>query len=286
MSKIEWTEKTWNIVTGCTKISEGCQNCYAEKMTKRLAAMGQNKYSAGFDKVVFHSEELNRVFGKNKMVFVNSMSDTFHKDITNLEIGYILTSCQLQPWNIFQLLTKRSERLEEFFYPKNVWLGVTVENINHKNRIDHLKKADAKIKFLSCEPLLGDLGIIDLTGIDWVIVGGESGHKARPMHPDWVRNIQRQCAEQGVSFFFKQWGEIKHCPSFCTCWKAFCLLNNGDVLENNTDAGIKDYLDKKDKHLKWSYWNSLNPVTMAKVGKKKAGRLLDGKEYSEYPKFN
>lgn len=207
MSKIEWTNETWNPVTGCSKYSEGCQNCYAEKMTKRLAAMGQEKYKNGFNKVVFHPEELNRDFGrKSKMIFVNSMSDTFHTDISKFQISKMLEYCSFNKQHIFQILTKRAARVEEFSYPPNVWLGVTVEKENYKNRIEFLRHTDAKIKFLSCEPLLGDLGELDLTGIDWVIVGGESGPGARPMHPDWVRNIKTQCRKQDVPFFFKQWG--------------------------------------------------------------------------------
>ena len=170
MSKIEWTNKTWNPVTGCSKYSEGCQNCYAEKMTKRLAAMGQEKYKNGFNKVVFHPEELNRGFGgKSKMIFVNSMSDTFHADISKFQISKMLEYCSCNKQHIFQILTKRAARVEEFSYPPNIWLGVTVEKENYKNRIEFLRRTDAKVKFLSCEPLLGDLGELDLTGIDWVI---------------------------------------------------------------------------------------------------------------------
>ena len=184
MSKIEWTNETWNPVTGCSKYSEGCQNCYAEKMTKRLAAMGQEKYKNGFNKVVFHPEELNRDFGgKSKMIFVNSMSDTFHADISKFQISKMLEYCSFNKQHIFQILTKRAARVEEFSYPPNVWLGVTVEKENYKNRIEFLRHTDAKIKFLSCEPLLGDLGELDLTGIDWVIVGGESGPGGKTYAP-------------------------------------------------------------------------------------------------------
>lgn len=263
MSKIEWTEKTWNIITGCTKHSEGCKNCYAEKMTKRLAAMGQAKYSEGFNKIIFHPEELCQNFGKKpKMIFVNSMSDTFHKEVKDDEIDGILQWCWHNRKHTFQILTKRSERLNyRSYYPENIWLGVTVEHPDYKFRIDDLRKTNVSVKFLSCEPLLGDLGELDLTGIDWVICGGESGSGARPMHPDWVRNIQRQCQEQNVPFFFKQWGE----------WVPVNLDDMDDFSKTHQlmGSGIDD---------------KRNSTWMLKIGKKKAGSLLDGKEYKEFPK--
>lgn len=265
MSKIEWTEKTWNIITGCTKYSEGCTNCYAEKMTKRLAAMGQKKYAKGFNKVVFHHEELSRKFGKKpKIIFVNSMSDTFHKDITDGEINQILFMSRFNNNNkehTFQILTKRSERLSNFNFFDNIWLGVTVEHSDYKHRIDDLRKTNATVKFLSCEPLLGDLGELDLTGIDWVICGGESGHNARPMHPDWVRNIQRQCQEQNVPFFFKQWGEF---------------VPSKQVPPETDLSAFKYSTDLCAENKSWDIY--------CKIGKKKAGCLLDGKEYKEWPK--
>lgn len=270
MSKIEWTDKTWNPVTGCTKHSEGCQNCYACTMTNRLKAMGQEKYKDGFEKVVFHPKELQKADGlfkagnrykHNVMWFVNSMSDTFHKDVTRGQIVSILTTCSL--WdenNIFQILTKRAERLPDFEYPENVWLGVTVEMAKYKSRMQHLKQTNAKIKFLSCEPLLEDLGELDLSGIDWVICGGESGPGARPMHPDWVRNIQKQCVEQKVPFFFKQWGEYIHCTQGD-------FENTPIVVIKHRAVGI----------------STASPDFFFKVGKKKSGSLLDGKEYKEFP---
>lgn len=272
VSKIEWTNETWNPVTGCSKYSEGCQNCYAEKMTKRLAAMGQEKYKNGFNKVVFHPEELNRGFGgKSKMIFVNSMSDTFHADISKFQISKILEYCSFNKQHIFQILTKRAARVEEFSYPPNVWLGVTVEKENYKNRIEFLRHTDAKIKFLSCEPLLGDLGELDLTGIDWVIAGGESGPGARPMHPDWVRNIQKQCQEQNVPFFFKQWGEYRP-------------IKNSIEYENTNEV----VWITKDNRIAVCKTNRV-PMTMAaamiRVGKSKSGAILDGKEYKEFPKI-
>lgn len=300
MSKIEWTNETWNPVTGCTKQSEGCQNCYAEKMTKRLAVMGQEKYKNGFGKVCFHNEELRREHRAgnrqkhNVMIFVNSMSDTFHKDVAFGEINSILTHCSL--WdenNIFQILTKRAERLPEFNYPENVWLGVTVEMAKYKSRMRYLKQTDAKIKFLSCEPLLEDLGELDLSGIDWVICGGESGPGARPTHPDWVRNIQKQCQKQKVPFFFKQWGE----------WVPAELVNNEynynrsyvvtlfDNEKNKYDAERVPFERLGKVHIwhdTFNAWKPKNLMGMAmcvssRVGKHRAGSQLDGKEYKEFP---
>lgn len=284
MSKIEWTEKTWNIITGCTKRSEGCRNCYAEKMHKRLCAMCQNKYADGFNKVVFHMEELNRNFGKKpKMIFVNSMSDTFHANVEDNSIIYILDMINQNKQHTFQLLTKRSERLQYFGYPSNVWLGVTVEHPDYKFRIDDLRETHTKVKFLSCEPLLGDLGELDLSGIDWVICGGESGHNARPCHPDWVRNIQRQCVEQNVPFFFKQWGEWQNGSTGSYFpEKEFIVFNNGDIIKN-TKRETVTYFYRTCKGISSNY-EKLKPTVMSKVGKKKAGSLLDGKEYKEYPK--
>lgn len=278
MSKIEWTNETWNPVTGCSKYSEGCQNCYAEKMTKRLAAMRQEKYKNGFNKVVFHPEELNRDFGgKSKMIFVNSMSDTFHADISKFQISKMLEYCSFNKQHIFQILTKRAARVEEFSYPPNVWLGVTVEKENYKNRIEFLRNTDAKIKFLSCEPLLGDLGELDLTGIDWVIAGGESGPGARPMHPDWVRNIQKQCQEQNVPFFFKQWGE----------WSVVYERNKGGTADNYFNDTETEYYNRY-RRLNFAGgcgFHGENVCYFDKVGKSKSGAILDGKEYKEFPKI-
>lgn len=279
MSKIEWTNKTWNPITGCTKYSEGCQNCYAEKMHKRLTAMGQEKYSKPFNEVVFHQEALSnhkfsRLDTKRKLIFVNSMSDTFHIDVTDSQIKDILDECEWNDPNVFQILTKRAERLPDFEYPFNVWLGVTVEMARYKSRMLYLKQTNAKIKFLSCEPLLEDLGELDLTGIDWVICGGESGYKARPMHPDWVRNIQRQCKEQNVPFFFKQWGEftpVKSSIEYLELPKTYWIDFNGQV--TTVEKKIPSFLQ----------YNRVS--AMKKIGKAKSGALLDGKEYKEFPKI-
>mgnify|MGYP002623456539 CR=1 FL=1 len=270
MSKIEWTNATWNVVTGCTKYSEGCKNCYAEKMHRRLQAMGQYKYRLPFNRITFNGTALDVDFGKKpKLIFVNSMSDTFHEDITNFGIELILKRCEKNKQHQFQILTKRAKRVKKFSYPDNVWLGVTVEMAKYKDRIKFLKQTDAKIKFLSCEPLLEDLGELDLSGIDWVIAGGESGANARPCHADWVRNIQRQCAEQNVPFFFKQWGE--YCPGSQVDWNL-----------------IKDKYSKKLHKLEGEDNYILLNVPIKdfcyKVGKKYSGCLLDGLEYKEYPR--
>ena len=210
-TKIEWTEKTWNPVTGCSKISAGCANCYAEKMSNRLKAMGQKKYSNGFA-VTLHDEVLNEPISWRKphTVFVCSMSDLFHDSVPFEFIDKVMTVITSTPKHTYQLLTKRAERMSEYFatrsIPKNAWLGVTVDVAKSKSRIDHLRSLNATVKFLSCEPLLEDLGALNLDRIDWVIVGGESGNQARPMKEEWVLSIQKQCEEQGSAFFFKQWG--------------------------------------------------------------------------------
>lgn len=210
-TKIEWTDKTWNPITGCTQISSGCMNCYAKAMAKRLKAMGVKKYEDGF-KLRLHEEALEDPikWKKPHTIFVCSMSDLFHERVPDSFIEKVLFTIEKTPQHRYQLLTKRSERMISFFsdrvIPRNAWLGVTVEEKSSKIRIDHLKTLNAPIKFLSCEPLLEDLGKLDLRGIDWVIVGGESGVNARPMHPDWALSIQEQADESGVSFFFKQWG--------------------------------------------------------------------------------
>ena len=211
-SKIEWTDATWNPVTGCTKISAGCAHCYAETMTRRLTAMGVEKYQNGF-KVAIHEDALDepQKWRKPRTIFVCSMSDLFHQDVPFEFVDKVMRVIKETPQHRYQLLTKRAERMEEYFrtreVPKNVWLGVTVEVQSSKTRIDSLRGIlNSPIKFLSCEPLLEDLGELDLTGIDWIIVGGESGRQARPMKEEWVMNIKAQCEVADKAFFFKQWG--------------------------------------------------------------------------------
>ena len=210
-TKIEWTDKTWNPITGCSKISAGCINCYAEVMARRLQAMGQDKYLNGF-KLTLHKEVLGQPlqWKKPHTIFVCSMSDLFHKDVPDEFINKVISVIKLTPQHRYQLLTKRADRMAEYFknhaIPDNVWLGVTVENQSAKDRIEFLRDLDATVRFLSCEPLLENLGKLNLTNIDWVIVGGESGVSARPMKEEWVLSIKEQAENQGSTFFFKQWG--------------------------------------------------------------------------------
>ena len=211
-SKIEWTQNTWNPTTGCTKISSGCRFCYAEIMAKRLQAMKVRGYENGFDLTVL-PERLEQPLKRKKptIYFVNSMSDLFHEDIPDPFIVDVFRIIRKAEQHKFQILTKRAERLENFFknhrIPKNIWLGVTVEDKRYGlPRINHLRKIQASVRFVSIEPLLENLGKINLTDIHWVIVGGESGTSARPMKKFWVENIQKQCQQAGVKFFFKQWG--------------------------------------------------------------------------------
>ena len=213
-TKIEWTKITWNPITGCTKYSPGCANCYAEAMTRRLKAIGVEKYKEGFGKVVCHNESLGDPFGikEPSTIFVCSMADLFHQDVPFHFIYKVMKIIEMTPQHTYQILTKRASTMNAFFIlrenvPENACFGTTVECPEAKERIQYLKEIKkAKVRFLSCEPLLSDLGELDLRGIDWVIVGGETGPKARPMKKEWVLNIKRQCEEQGVAFFFKQWG--------------------------------------------------------------------------------
>jgi len=211
LTKIEWTDRTWNPVTGCSKVSTGCAHCYAETMANRLKAMGVGKYANGFTPTI-HEDALDEPikWKQPHTVFVCSMADLFHEAVPFSFIDKVMDTIRQTEQHNYQILTKRTNRMIEYFsnsnIPKNLWLGVTVEAPTEKSRIDSLRRLPASIRFLSCEPLIEDLGTIDLTGIDWIIVGGESGVQARPMKPEWVRNVLQQADEQGVSFFFKQWG--------------------------------------------------------------------------------
>ena len=212
-SSIEWTKSTWNPVTGCTKISPGCKNCYAERIAKRLFAMGQANYVNGFKLTLHeHALKLPLKWKKSQTIFVNSMSDLFHKDVPEEFILKIFNVMNSAPWHTFQILTKRAERLvkvsNRLVWGKNIWMGVSVENADYKTRIDYLRKTKAQVKFISFEPLIDEIDTVNLRGIDWVIVGGESGPKARYMSPEWVINLRNQCLAQNVPFFFKQWGGI------------------------------------------------------------------------------
>ncbi len=210
-SPIEWTESTWNPVTGCKKISPGCKNCYAERLSKRLKAMGQTNYRNGFKLTLQpHMLELPLKWKRPQTIFVNSMSDLFHTEIPLDYIRRVFDVMNRAHWHRFQVLTKRADRLaeieSELSWSPNIWMGVSVESEKYVHRIDDLRKTGAKVKFLSLEPLLGPLKSLNLIDIDWAIVGGESGHGFRPIKESWVIDIRKQCQASGVPFFFKQWG--------------------------------------------------------------------------------
>lgn len=215
-SAIEWTDATWNPVTGCTKISAGCDNCYAARFAERWRGTPGHPFEAGFD-LTLRPNRLEQPlrWEKPRRIFVNSMSDLFHKDVPASFIDQVFDVMERADWHKFQVLTKRSSRMRSYLMdrfrklPDHVWLGVSVEDAKVKRRIDVLCEIPARVRFLSIEPLIGPLGALNLFGIHWVIVGGESGPGARPMHPDWVREIRDQCIAQNVPFFFKQWGGIR-----------------------------------------------------------------------------
>lgn len=235
-SAIEWTETTWNPVSGCSKISEGCLNCYAERMAKRLRAMGQKRYRNGFE-VTLHPDALDEPYSwkKPRVVFVNSMSDLFHEDIDLDFIQQVFSVMNANQRHTFQVLTKRSERLREIEplleWSDNIWMGVTIENNSCVHRADDLRTVDAAVRFLSLEPLLGPLPDLDLREIDWAIVGGESGPRARLIEAEWVKAIREQCVAQKVPFFFKQWGGVNK-------------KKNGRMLDGQTWDDMPE-LDKK-----------------------------------------
>ena len=214
-SAIEWTDATWNPVTGCTKISVGCDNCYAARFSERFRGVPGHPFETGFD-LTLRPERIDQPLSwrRSRMIFVNSMSDLFHKDVPREFIDKVFHTMELADWHVFQVLTKRSSLMRDYLTrryrdrapPPHIWLGVSVENGRARTRIVHLSQAPAAVRFLSIEPLIGPVGKIDLSDIQWVIAGGESGPGARTMHIDWAREIRDQCAEQGVAFFFKQWG--------------------------------------------------------------------------------
>jgi protein gp37 len=213
-SSIEWTHATWNPVTGCTKVSAGCKNCYAERMANRLQAMGSPKYVNGFKPTLhFESIDLPKTWRTSRRIFVNSMSDLFHPRVPLSFIQQVFETMWQSPQHVFQILTKRSRRLRELAprldWPSNAWMGVSVENADALPRIEDLRHVPASVRFLSCEPLIGSLAGVNLRGIHWVIVGGESGIGARPMKKRWVVEIQKACRKQDVPFFFKQWGGVR-----------------------------------------------------------------------------
>jgi protein gp37 len=211
LTSIEWTESTWNPLTGCTKVSPGCANCYAERMALRLKAMGNPNYVNGFN-ITMHENvlELPLRWGKPQTIFVNSMSDLFHEDVPEQFIFRVFDIMRRADWHCFQILTKRSSKLIDLSprlpWMPNIWMGVSLEDERFTFRVDHLRRTGANVKFLSLEPLLGPISRLNLEGIDWVIVGGESGPRSRKMKESWVIDIRNQCQEAKVPFFFKQWG--------------------------------------------------------------------------------
>lgn len=217
-SAIEWTDSTWNPVTGCTKITAGCDNCYAARFSERFRGVRGHPFENGFD-LTLRPDRLEQPLGwrRPRMIFVNSMSDLFHKGVPRHFIDRIFDTMEAADWHVFQVLTKRSslmrnylrERYADKLPPVHIWLGVSVEDHRAKARIRHLQEAPAAVRFLSVEPLIGPVGTMALKGIHWVIAGGESGPKARPMHVGWAREVRDQCAQQGVPFFFKQWGGLR-----------------------------------------------------------------------------
>ena len=217
-SSIEWTDATWNPVTGCTKISRGCDNCYAERFSERFRGVPGHPFTTGFD-LTLRPERLQQplAWSRPRRIFVNSMSDLFHKEVPRPFIDKVFDTMERASWHTFQVLTKRSSLMRSYLSrrygehrgPKHIWCGVSVEDDKAKSRIGHIRAAPAGVRFLSVEPMLSRVGSVDLAGIDWVIAGGESGPRARPMHIDWVRELRDQCVEQGVAFFFKQWGGLR-----------------------------------------------------------------------------
>jgi protein gp37 len=217
-STIEWTNSTWNPVTGCTKISPGCDFCYAERFSERFRGVNGHPFQNGFD-LTLRPERIAQPlsWSKPRMIFVNSMSDLFHKEVPHSHIDQVFDTMEKADWHVFQVLTKRSSLMRNYvnkryrgrLVPEHIWLGVSVEDSKRRSRITHLQQAAVAIRFLSVEPLIGDPGELDLGGIEWVIAGGESGPRARPMKEEWVKSARDQCVRQGVPFFFKQWGGIR-----------------------------------------------------------------------------
>lgn len=217
-SAIEWTDATWNPVTGCTKITSGCDNCYASRFSERFRGVPGHPFESGFD-LTLRPERLTQplAWRRSRMIFVNSMSDLFHKQVPTSFVDEVFDTMERANWHVFQVLTKRSSLMRNYLLrryadrdpPPHIWLGVSVEEAAAKSRIDHLRAAPAAVRFLSIEPLIASVGQMNLDGIHWVIAGGESGPGARPMHIEWAREVRNECARQSVSFFFKQWGGIR-----------------------------------------------------------------------------
>jgi protein gp37 len=275
-SSIEWTEATWNPTTGCDQTSPGCDHCYALTLARRLKAMGNPKYLAdgngltsgpGFGLTLHHGQlELPYRWARPRVVFVNSMSDLFHKDVPIDFIKDVFAVMADTPRHTYQVLTKRSKRLrdisDQLVWPDNVWMGVSIETSRYRFRAEHLREVGAAIRFISAEPLLGPLGRLDLADIDWLIAGGESGKKARPMHPQWARDLRDLCRDSGTAFFFKQWGS----------WvpvefdSPMSVTVSGDLVPSARAVGVPGA-----------------PMPIKRMSKADAGRLLDGRTWDEMP---
>lgn len=213
-SSIEWTDSTWNPVTGCTKVSPGCKHCYAETFAERWRDIPGHPYEQGFDLRIWPERlTIPLTWKKPRTIFVNSMSDLFHEKVPLSFIRKVFRIMEKASWHTFQILTKRADRLSnlapELNWPPNVWMGVSIETAEYLWRVEHLREVPAAVRFLSIEPLLGQVGTFDLSGIDWVIIGGESGHGARSMAPEWIREVRDQCSKEGIPLFFKQWGGVQ-----------------------------------------------------------------------------
>jgi protein gp37 len=270
VSDIEWTDETWNPVTGCTQISPGCENCYALRMSHRLRAMGVDNYRNGFE-LTTHDHVLEKplTWKKPRKVFVNSMSDLFHHDVPIEFIEKVFDVCRRAHWHQFQILTKRSQRLARdaklLDWPDNVWMGTSVESQNYVFRVDHLRQVPAAVRFISFEPLIGPVDSVDLTGIAWAIVGGESGPGSRPSHPDWFRKLRKLCEKQGTAFFFKQYGDYAPAPEGTLETKVVRIGRHGAIREPD---------DKKPRK---------TDAVVVRMGKGNAGRTLDGQTWDAYP---
>jgi len=270
MSEIEWTDETWNPVTGCTQISPGCENCYALRMSRRLQAMGQPNYRYGFE-LTTHDHVLEKPLSwkQPRKVFVNSMSDLFHKDVPLEFIERVFDVCRRAHWHQFQILTKRSQRLardaERLNWPENVWMGTSVESQDFTFRVDHLRQVPARVRFISFEPLIGPIENVDLNGIDWAIVGGESGPGSRPAHPDWFRKLRTLCERQGTAFFFKQYGDYAPATAGTPETKVLRIGRKGEIRSPG---------DKKTRK---------TDAVVVRMGKGNSGRILDGQTWDAYP---
>ncbi|HUR74417.1 MAG TPA: phage Gp37/Gp68 family protein [Sporichthya sp.] len=284
-TSIEWATDVWNPTTGCDRISKGCDNCYALRFARRLKAMGQEKYQTDGDPrtsgpgfgVAVHEDSLNDPFSwtKPRKVFVNSMSDLFHARVPLDFVRRVFEVIEATPQHTYQVLTKRASRLprvaDKLPWPRNLWMGVSVEDATELHRVDDLRKVPAEVRFTSLEPLVGQLGGLDLTGIHWVIVGGESGPGARPMHPDWARSIRDQCIAAGVAFHFKQHG-------------AWATYGDGETTTAGSHGPLA--LVSPDGRTHSTRMGTLAPagsVLMARYGKHRSGRELDGRTWDEFP---